>query len=89
MVVEVVSRKSTFQRGIKNMPEKIMLPEDLDDKVARFPEYSFGAHLVCVILKDGRSYENVIVGGGQVVKVDGKNFIPFKSDDIADVVNRA
>ena len=71
------------------MSEEIMLPEDLHDKVARFPECSMGAHRVCVILKDGRSYENVIVGGGQIVKVEGKNFIPFKSDDIADVINRA
>jgi hypothetical protein len=77
-----------FQRG-SIMAEKVILPDDLQDKIASFPEYSMGAHKICVVLKDGRRYEDVIVGGGEIVKVGGKSQIPFNTGDIMDIINRA
>jgi hypothetical protein len=46
---------------------KFNLPKDLSDKAAQFPESSYGANLVTLVLKDGRQIPHVSVAGGQSV----------------------
>jgi hypothetical protein len=40
------------------------------EKVAGMPEFSCGANLVTLVLRDGRKVYNVIVAGGCVAKVE-------------------
>ena len=86
--------KAEFQRFCSrkelNVQTKVILPENLRDKVQNFGEYSMGANKVAVVLKDGRVVEDVFVAwASEVVKVGGSTKIPFKAEDIVDVINRA
>ena len=52
---------------MNNYGVKFDLPEDLADKAAQFPESSYGANLVTLVLKDGRKIPHVSVAGGRSV----------------------
>ncbi len=43
---------------------KFDLPEHLADKAAHFPESSYGANLVTLVLRDGRRIKHVSLAGG-------------------------
>jgi hypothetical protein len=45
-----------------------------------------GYQITTVILKDGRRFPNVTIAGGIVTKVAGHGDIPFKDEEIADIV---
>ena len=54
------------------------LPEHIQDQIASFPESSYGAHRVTVILDDGTAYHDVYVAGSnEVVRVGKSEHIPF------------
>ena len=42
--------------------------------------------IVTVILKDGRQFPQTIIAGGTITKIRGLEDIPFKEDDIEDLV---
>ena len=46
---------------------KFRLPEHLADKAGQFPESSYGANLVTLILKSGQRLPHVSLAGGQDV----------------------
>jgi hypothetical protein len=58
------------------------LPPDIADEVAGWPEFRMGVHRVRVELTDGRTVDNVMVAGGRVMKVLGRNEIPFDTSDV-------
>ena len=63
---------------------------ELSDKWApvliRQPETGMGYQVTTIILKDGRRFSNVTIAGGAVTCVNGYSDIPFREDDIADIV---
>jgi len=69
------------------------LPERLADKTILFPESSYGANRVTLILADGRRVHEVFIAGrGEIVKVGTKPVsrpedLDFRVADIADVIS--
>lgn len=89
-MVEKVGRQKFCSRRELDMQTKVILPENLQDKVQDFGEYSMGTNKVAVVLKDGRIIEDVFVAWAtEVVKVGSSTNIPFKAEDVVDVINRA
>ncbi len=50
---------------------KFTLPEHLIEKAASFPESSYGANTLTLVLKDGSHVPHVVVAGQQVIKATG------------------
>ena len=46
------------------------------------PETGMGYHVVSVILRDGRCFEQAIVAGGRLTTIRGLGVIPFSEADI-------
>lgn len=63
---------------------------ELSDKWApvliRQPETGMGYQVTTVILKDGQQFSKVTIAGGIITCVAGYNDIPFREDDIDDIV---
>jgi len=55
------------------------------DYLVNQPETGMGYWVVSVTLKDGRSYDRVVVNGGLVTQVYGEDTVPFDPDDIVDI----
>lgn len=68
---------------------KFTLPEKLADKVASFPESSYGAKTVTLVLRDGTTIEHVKVAWGPyVIKAIGaENESRLSKVNPADVVD--
>ena len=66
--------------------QPVYLPEFLGDKIAEAPESSYGVAKVTVVLKDGRRFSDVEVGGDlKVWRCQGKTEIPFSGEDVIDI----
>ncbi|MFO1406610.1 MAG: hypothetical protein U1F08_03645 [Steroidobacteraceae bacterium] len=50
------------------------------------PETGMGYQVVSVVLVSGRRYEQVLVEAGVITLVRGHASIPFREDEIADIV---
>lgn len=50
-----------------------------------FPEMTY--HVVSVILRDGRRFDQVVIDRGDITKVRGANEIPFSEDDIKQIIS--
>jgi hypothetical protein len=68
---------------------------DISDKLAakadKFPESSYGATTVTLILASGRRVDNVVLAGARIVKVGGRMVseagdLDFSPAEVADVV---
>lgn len=72
---------------------ELRLPERLRTKARKFPESSYGANRVTVMLSDGRRIKHVFLAGGdEIVKVgntmiEKREDLPFDPADIVDVVS--
>lgn len=70
----------------------LRLPQSLVDKASRFPESSYGATTVTLVLSDGRWISQVVLAGGvEIVKVRGQSIttpaqLDFSLADISDVL---
>ncbi len=68
------------------------LPNKLANKAIQFPESSYGATKVILILKNNRKINNVILAWGEeIIKINSKSInkidnLDFKEEDIIDVV---
>ena len=68
------------------------IPEELAAKACRFPESSYGATTVTLILSGGRRINDIVLAGGDViVKVSGRSVsdtrdLAFDVRDVVDVV---
>jgi hypothetical protein len=58
------------------------LPPSIAGKVALWPEFRMGVHRARVELRDGRAFEDVMVAGGRVVKVLGRDEVPFEPSEV-------
>ena len=71
----------------------LLLPDQLGDRAARFPESSYGANRVTLILADGRRVREVFLAGGrEIVKIGTRAIsqpdeLGFQLADIVDVVS--
>lgn len=71
----------------------LLLPDQLGDKAAGFPESSYGANRVTLILTDGRRVHEVFLAGGrEIVKIGGRAVshsgeLGFQLADIVDVTS--
>jgi hypothetical protein len=65
------------------------LPDRFGSKVASYPECSYGAVRVTLVLRDGRRIHDVIIGGNAICKI-GQRHIRSESDldfSVADIHN--
>ena len=63
-----------------------VLPNFIQEKIAGFPESSYGAHRVTVVLDDGTEVHDVYVAGNdEVVRVGRSEAIPFDPGRVVDV----
>jgi hypothetical protein len=73
---------------------ELRIPPRLAEKANTFPESSYGATTVTLILVDGRRIENVVLGGAEwIVKIDDRRIthpmdVDFSSADIVDVIRQ-
>ncbi|HEY3932203.1 MAG TPA: hypothetical protein VGM58_07520 [Verrucomicrobiae bacterium] len=71
----------------------LLIPEQIADKAIGFPESSYGANRVTLILADGRRVHEVFLAcGREIVKIGNKavshsDELGFKLSDIVDVVS--
>ena len=66
------------------------LPDRFASKVASYPECSYGAVRVTLVLRDGRRIRDVIIGGDAICKIGQKHItsesdLDFSVSDIKDV----
>jgi hypothetical protein len=67
------------------------LPQALGDKVVDFPESSYGANRVTLVLADGRRISNVTVAWGrEIIRVGSRDIVDsralgFRLEDLVDV----
>ena len=70
-----------------------LLPRHSKDKVLDFPEWSYGANRVTLILSDNRKIRNVFIAwGDQIVKIGNKQItkqdtLSFNISDIKDIIS--
>jgi len=65
------------------------LPDRFALKIASYPECSYGAVRVMLVLRDGRRIRDVIIGGDTICKI-GQRHIRSESDldfSVADIKN--
>jgi hypothetical protein len=71
----------------------LSLPDQVADKTVGFPESSYGANRVTLILADGRRVHEVFIAGrGEIVKIGSRavsrpDELDFRLADIVDVVS--
>ena len=63
----------------------VPIPSRFVDQLKRCAETGIGYQVVSVVLKDGRSFDQVATSEGCIVEVRGYNEIPFESDDVTSV----
>lgn len=63
----------------------IKLSREWTGKLIKEPETGMGYHIVTVILKDGRRYDQVVINSGYVTRVRNFSAIPFAEDEIAEI----
>jgi hypothetical protein len=74
-----------------NIPRvPVRIPEPLAAKADSFPESSYGATTVTLILSDGRRIKDVILSAAGIVRVKGRAVsderdLDFRPSDIVDV----
>ncbi|MCP3932690.1 MAG: hypothetical protein GY705_26770 [Bacteroidetes bacterium] len=71
------------------------LPEHLADRAKQFPEYSYGANKVTLILQNGIEIKEVFLAWGEeIVKIgskpiESKKELPFSIEEIKDLISEA
>jgi hypothetical protein len=65
------------------------LPSSIADEIAGWPEFRMGVYRVHVELADGRSFDDVMVAGARVVKILGRDDVPFDTSDVVAVTDRS
>ena len=64
------------------------LPESIQEKISVFPEFSYGAHKVTLVLRDGTEIREVYVAGNdEIVRIGKSEQIYFDPTDVVGVKN--
>lgn len=50
------------------------------------PETGMNYQIASVLLKDGRRFDHVWISGGFIMKIDESQEVPFKEEEIANIV---
>lgn len=66
-----------------------VLPAAVAAEVLRLPEFRMGVHRVGVRLTDGMCVDDVLVSGGRVTKVLGRDHVGFRADEVIEVVDQS
>lgn len=64
----------------------IALSQKWADKLLSQPEAGMGFQVVSIMLYNGKRFDRVIVDSGYVTRIKGIEGIPFKEEDIADII---
>jgi len=62
------------------------IPDKFAKELVSQPETGMGYQIVNIILKDGRQFNQVVVVGGIITKIRGMDKIPFKEDEIDQII---
>jgi len=87
----LIKQLRTMEESAKAKDSYPVLPDKLASQSAYYPEYSYGATRVVLVLKDGRRIADVIIGGAGTICKIGSQLIESESDlgfltsDIADL----
>lgn len=55
-------------------------------KLTSQPETGMGYHVVSIILNDGHRFDQVVVNQGFITQIKSLKTIPFKEEDIKDII---
>lgn len=61
------------------------IPKECLAVLQRDAETGIGYQIISVELKDGRSFEQVVVSEGCIIEVRGYREIPFSADEVASI----
>ncbi len=67
------------------MKRLVPIPSRFVDHLKQARETGIGYQVVSVVLKDGRSFDQVATSEGCIIEVRGYKEIPFAPDDLASV----
>ena len=65
--------------------QHLKLPKRFSAKLTGHNESGMGYHIVTVVLKDGRAYEQTVVVEGSITHIRFLKKVPFEGTDIAKV----
>jgi hypothetical protein len=88
--VDIISRREIADdcRRLALARDTLILPEDIQDKIKKLPDHSYGVKRIAVTLKDGTIYRGVFVGWSkEVLFVEGIEGVPFDVACVADARN--
>ena len=86
---EAMIRLATTPIGILlglRRPPKLKLSPKWAPMLERTPETGMGYWVVTIVLKDGRRYHQAVIDRGFVTWIRGYGGIPFKEDDIEEII---
>ena len=66
-----------------------VLPAAVAAEVRLLPEFRMGVHRIGVLLTDGVRVDDVLVSGGRVTKVLGRDHVAFRADEVIEVVDQS
>jgi hypothetical protein len=64
----------------------ILLTEKWAAELASKPETGMGYHVVTVVLKNGKRFDQVAVVEGQIAEIRGRKDVPFTADEITEII---
>jgi len=64
----------------------LQLPVEWAEKLGRTAETGMGYQVVSMVLKDGTRFDQVVIIGGLVSEIRGRDDIPFAASDITEIV---
>ncbi len=80
---------SAHLRDLLDGAKRYILPERLRTKIQSFPEVSMGANRIALVLATGEVVEDVIVAGGEIVSLAGKEPRALPLHAAVDVIDRS
>lgn len=64
----------------------LQLSDKWGPKLTSQPETGMGYQVVSIVLKDGTRWNQALVEAGHVTRIKGLSLIPFREDQIADII---
>jgi hypothetical protein len=64
----------------------IALSEKWAKTLLEQPEAGMGYQIVSIVLKDGKRYDRAVVDSGYLTRIKGLSGIPFKEEDIDQII---
>jgi len=62
------------------------LPSNWNKWLIQQPETGMGYYVVTVVLKNGHTFEQVVVDSGFITQIYGRDDIPFAAEDIEELI---